>query len=160
MVSDIQQLHFTVRFRSIRTRGGRVTRLSEILVSYTCQIREDPATLTPILDLKLPYLGEFLASSFGREPSDMGHVWHLGQIQQPCDVGRTNWPKSYSTRPWITMPSKKTTSAIYKLYKHRVECWRAPTLDFEDVKILENPVKIPRKYVEILDFYNPPAKYS
>jgi len=56
------------------------------------------------------------------------------------------------------MPSKKTTSLA--IYKHRVEGWRAPTLGFEEVKISENPVKIPRKYAEILDFYNPPAKYS
>ena len=33
-----------------------MTRLFEILVSYTCQIREDPVNLAPTLDPKLPYL--------------------------------------------------------------------------------------------------------
>jgi len=42
------------------------------------------------------------------------------------------------------MPSKNTTSLA--IYKCKVECGRAPTLDFEDVKILENPLKILRKY--------------
>jgi len=51
-----------------------VTQLSEILVLYACQIREDPVNLALILDPNLPYLGAFLANGFGQELWDMGHA--------------------------------------------------------------------------------------